>query len=126
MSKFAIFDVKEWPVVKIEYNNIPKDLTEFEDYLKGFNLLYQQNRKFNLLIDATNIGKVPVFYGVRQAFFMSENKEYTKKYVNKVAIILMSDGLMNMLKSVLNLNNQDCDIQTFKDINNAKQWLKLP
>jgi len=44
MSKFAIFDVKEWPVVKIEYNNIPKDLTEFEDYLKGFNLLYQQNR----------------------------------------------------------------------------------
>ena len=124
MSKFAIFDVKEWPIVKIEYNNTPKDLTEFEAYLEGFNILYQQNRKFNLLIDATNIGKIPVFYGVRQAFFMNENKEYTKKYVNKVAI-LISNGLMNMLKSVLNFNNEDCEIRTFKNINDARHWLKL-
>lgn len=125
MSNFAVFDVKEWPIVKIKYNNIPEDSTEFEAYLEGFNMLYQQNKKFNLLIDATNIGKVPIFYGVRQAFFMNENKENTKKYVNKVAILLISDGLMNMLKSVLNFNTQDCEIRTFNNTNNARQWLNL-
>ena len=58
MTEFAVFDVGRWPIVNVKLSGVPEDMIEFEDYLKGFDLLYEKKREFSLIIDSAEIGAI--------------------------------------------------------------------
>jgi len=123
MTDFAVFDVSKWPNVHIKLTGVPENLEEFEDYLEGFDLLYGKKKKFNLIIDSSDIGNVSMYYIARQAFHMHSNEEKTKEYVGKVALVITAD-LMTTLSNVLfSIRKPVCKINTFKSVEKAEEWV---
>jgi hypothetical protein len=120
---FAVFDVKTWPIVTVTLEGEPQDSEEFEDYLSGFDLLYEKKRNFSLLIDATNIGTVQPFYVIRQAFHMHQKETETKKYVKKVALIITNDFAVKLLNTLFAMRKPVCKTEIFKNTREAKEWL---
>ena len=106
MTEFAVFDVSKWPIVNVKLSGTPEDMTEFEDYLKGFDLLYERQRIFSLIIDSTDIGLISAYYIARQAFHMHSNEDNTKKYVKKVALIITSVSVRKLLNGLFQMRKQ--------------------
>ena len=83
MTEFAVFDVGRWPIVNVKLSGVPEDMIEFEDYLKGFDLLYEKKREFSLIIDSAEIGAISAYHIARQAFHMHSNENNTKNMLKK-------------------------------------------
>lgn len=124
MTEFAVFDVSKWSIVNVKLTGVPEDMTEFEDYLKGYDLLYEKKLIFSLIIDSTNIGLISAYYIARQAFHMHSNEENTKKYVKKVALIITSDSVRKLLNGLFQLRNPVCEVKIFKCLDDCHQWIK--
>ena len=123
MSEFAIFDVSKWPTVNLKLSGSPESLEEFEDYLSGFDLLYNKKKKINMVIDATDIGNVHLYYIARQAFHMHANELNTKKYVNKIALVVTSKITTKLLNSLFSMRKPVCSTKLFKTIGDANTWI---
>lgn len=123
MTDFAVFDVSNWPVVHVKLTGVPEDLEEFEDYLSGFDLLYDKKRQFNMIIDSTNIGNVSMYYIARQAFHMHNNEDKTNKYVNKVALVVTTDFTTTLLNALFSMRKPVCETELFKSVEEAKEWV---
>lgn len=124
MTDFAVFDVRKWPIVNVKLSGVPEDMTEFEDYLKGFDLLYERKRKFSLIIDSTDIGSISAYYIARQAFHMHSNEDNTKKYVKKVALIITSVSVKKLLNGLFQMRKPVCEVEIFKCLDDCHQWIK--
>ena len=124
MTEFAVFDVGKWPIVNVKLSGIPEDMTEFEDYLKGFDLLYERKRKFSLVIDSTDIGSISAYYIARQAFHMHSNEDNTKKYVKKVFLIITSVSVRKLLNGLFQMRKPVCEVEIFKCLDDCHQWIK--
>lgn len=124
MSEFAVFEVKSWPLVYLKLSGVPNNIEEFESYLKGFDLLYQQKRKFNLLIDTTYIENVSPYYIVRQGFHIHNNEEKTRNYVQKVALIIVHDFVKKIVNRLFSMRKPVCEFQIFDNIKEARNWIK--
>jgi hypothetical protein len=123
MTEFAKFNLKKWPIVEVTLNGIPSDYQEFEYYLQAFDLLYGKKKKFNLLIDATNVGNVSFVYVARQAMHMHQNEDKTKKYVSKIALIINSQFAKNLLKSLFQHRKPVCETKIFKLTESGQKWI---
>ena len=123
MTDFAVFDVKKWPDVHIKLTGVPQNLEEFEDFLEGFDLLYGKKRKFNLIIDSSDIGNVSMYYISRQAFHMHINEENTKKYVGKVALVITADFMTTLLNTLFLIRKPVCKVEIFKSVGDAEEWV---
>lgn len=124
MTEFAVFDVGKWPIVNVKLSGVPEDMIEFEDYLKGFDLLYEKKRKFSLIIDSTEIGAISAYHIARQAFHMHSNENNTKKYVKKVALIITSDSIRKLLNGLFQMRSPVCEVEIFKCLDDCYQWIK--
>ena len=123
MTDFAVFNVSNWPVVHVKLTGVPEDLEEFEDYLTGFELLYGKKRRFNLIIDSTDIGNVSMYYIARQAFHMHSNEEKTNEYVDKVALVVTADSVTTLLNALFSMKKPICETEVFNNICDAKKWI---
>ena len=124
MTEFAVFDVGRWPIVNVKLSGVPEDMIEFEDYLKGFDLLYEKKREFSLIIDSTEIGAISAYHIARQAFHMHSNENNTKKYVKKVALIITSDSVRKLLNGLFQMRKPVCEVEIFKCLDDCHQWIK--
>jgi hypothetical protein len=124
MTEFAVFDVGRWPIVNVKLSGVPEDMIEFEDYLKGFDLLYEKKREFSLIIDSTEIGAISAYHIARQAFHMYSNENNTKKYVKKVALIITSDSVRKLLNGLFQMRKPVCEVEIFKCLDDCHQWIK--
>ena len=123
MTDFAVFDVCEWPIVNVKLSGVPEDMTEFEDYLKGFDLLYQKNREFSLIIDSTDIGVISPYYIARQAFHMHSNEDNTKRYVQKVALVITSVSVRKLLNGLFQMRKPVCKTEIFCCLDDCYDWI---
>lgn len=123
MTDFAVFDVSKWPDVYIKLSGVPENLEEFEDFLEGFDLLYGKKRRFNLIIDSSDIGNVSMYYIARQAFHMHRNEEKTREYVGKVALVITTDFMTTLLNTLFSLRKPACKVEIFKSIEEASEWV---
>jgi hypothetical protein len=123
MPDFAVFDVSKWPVVHVKLTGVPEDLEEFEDYLSGFDLLYGKKRRFNMIIDSTDIGDVSMYYIARQSFHMHSNEDKTKEYVDKVALVVTADFTTTLLNALFSMRKPVCETELFKSVEEAKEWV---
>lgn len=123
MREFAIFDVSKWPVVIIKLKGVPKDLEEFEDYLQGYQMIYEKKQNVKFIIDASEIGHVSLYYISRQAFHMITNQNETEKYVRKVAIILKHQFVKKLLSTLFSLKPPVCHTEVFETFEDANSWL---
>ena len=124
MSKFAVFCLKEWPIVNLKLSGSPEDSEEFEDYLKWFEMLYEKGRKFKLMVDTSDIGSISYYYISRQAFHMYNNEHNTEKYIKKVGLVIKSEYVTNLLQTLLQWKEPKCEIKIFEDKKNCKEWLE--
>ena len=125
MVNFAVFDVTKWPVVHVKLTGIPRCVEDFEDYLTGFDLLYENKQCFNLIIDSTDIGQVSMYYIARLAFHMHSREDKTKEYIGKVAIVVTTDFVTTLLNALFLMKKPVSETVIFNNIIEAKDWVIL-
>ena len=123
MSNFAKFDVRKWPTVYVNLKGSPKDVEEFEDYLQGFDMLYEKKRKFNLIVDASNLGKMSMYYVTRQAFHMHSSESKARKYVDRIGIVIVTKKITQLLNILFSMKKPACEVKIFKNIADAESWV---
>ena len=109
---FATFVDKYQPAVIIKFNAKcgETDDLQFQEYLNKFQTLYEQNETFNVLLDGRDVESFPITYAMKHAGFLLKNKELTKKYIKKSAIILNNQTLKNILDIVFSIYTPESDM----------------
>ena len=101
---FAEYDYSQFPVVKVNFNNVEND-DDFDKFLEEWLKLYIQKKDFTFVFDTRNITSVPIKYSFRMAEFIKEIKKEEYHYLQKSIILINNTFVKQMLNLILNLQS---------------------
>ena len=83
------------------YENIGNDIyyfklynikqNEYDHFIYNFNSLFNKKKNLKIIFDLSDVSIQDFLYSKQILNFMKENKEKTKKYIDKTAIIIPND-----------------------------------
>ncbi len=112
-----------WKVL-VRFNGAPKNDIDVQDYLKKIDFVYQRDKPFAILYDASKI-TIPSTSAIeQQVTFMRQKDSATRKLVRCCAIVAPSAILVKILQAMFLLKKPACKLQIFKTMKEAKDFLK--
>lgn len=112
--------------VKVTFQGVPQTENDIPNYLSLLDQIYAEERKFLILYDASNIGRVKFSDIKKQADYMFKRKEVTKKYMVRAAIVMTSTTARAALQVLFKIRKPISPFRVFKTIEEAKKWLICP
>lgn len=123
-ESFATFDKSEPPFVKVSFRGIPSGDSEFREYLAQMSSLYADERKFFLLLDAREMGRVPMKYVLLQARFMKENEHNTERWTERSAVVVTGEKTRSLIDVLFSMSPPVRPVRLFASHAEALEWLK--
>lgn len=123
-SHFATFDKSDLPYVKVSFRGVPSGESEFREYLTQMSALYGDGRKFFLLLDAQELGRVAMKYVLLQAKFMKENEHNTAQWTERSAVVVSGEKTRSLIDVLFSLSPPVRPVKLFEDRKDALAWLK--
>lgn len=101
----------------------PAEYSDVQEYLDFISSLYQKKNEFCILFDASQVGHVPRKYLNMQVNFMRDNKQNTRKYMKKAAIVLTSPLTKALLDIIFRLCPPSTTVKIFGNKRSAWKFL---
>jgi hypothetical protein len=114
--------------IVVQFNGIPKNDDDIYSYLRTLDNIYKKERKFLILYDARNVGMVSLKLLRKQATYMKDREELTKKYMVRAAIIV-SHAIKPVMHFLFTLKKPSIPCKIFTDLGAGQSFLresKLP
>jgi len=109
--------------VIVRFEGTPTD-SELDQYLNEVNDIYEQNKPFYILYDATNIGMLTPPQILRQVHFMRNRDLDSRRLIKKCAIVISSMFARNALDGIFRLKPPACPVGIFSSEKEAKDYLR--
>lgn len=122
-AEIKVKDETELTKVIVRLRGIPKD-NEMEQYLDYLNSVYQANKLFLIIYDASDIGMLSLSQIHKQADFMRSRDAETRRLIKKCAIVLTSAWARTALATLFTLKPPACDLKVVDSMEEARKFLK--
>jgi hypothetical protein len=125
MNEFATFDYRRFPrYLQVIFHGAPADSAAFQEYINGLEHMYTHKEPFSLLFDASQLSlKIAPEYMVQQALYMKQSEPQAKAYLKKVAIVISSQLVRNLIHCLFQIHKPVSDTEIFTDKKSALRWL---
>lgn len=112
-------------VIYLRYTAKPASMEEFEAYLNALKHLYSSKKPFSLLIDTRRFpaGMISWSYLKRQAEFMQESENLSRRYLRGVALVVTSPWVKTLIQTLFLIKAPVSPTQTFHDSRAAEKWV---
>ncbi len=111
--------------VTCTFTGITSCESNIASYLQSMDAVYKQNKKFRLLYDARKIKElIPYKYISQQAKFMRDRDAETTVLIDRCAIVIKSETIRFLLKTLFKLKKPACPLYIFTDMKDACTYLK--
>ena len=113
-------------IVTCTFTGVPATKENITSYLLSIDTIYKKKQKFILLYDARLIKKSTITFDhiCRQAKFMRDKDEETRKFVEMCAIVICPET-KSILKLLFRLKQPACKLKICTDLNTANNYIKL-
>jgi len=102
-SRWASYDVSNFPSVQIYFNSKIRNDQEFQQFLDDWENLYRRKEKFILYFDTTDVGMVSMKYAFRMRSFIRKLKEEYPPFLEKSYIKVNSKWVRFLLSIMFKL-----------------------
>ena len=123
MKKYATFDSRNFPIVKIVFTGNQATNENFPLYLDEIKEIYNLKEKVVLIFDATNAIIPGISYQIMQANWLKENKDLMVNYCLGTVYIIQSIIIRNILKAIFTIQKQPVDYIVCKNLEEANDWI---
>jgi hypothetical protein len=110
--------------VAVIFTGAPATDVTCTEYLKLLEEVYAKNSKFFILYDARRLGSVPWSQIMKQANFMKEKEDLTRRLMVRAAIVVSSSFARFILKSLFKIRKPAAPLQIFMELDAAKTYLR--
>ena len=86
-------------IIYFKFKNINDN--DFNNYIKIFDKAYLNKNNFKVLFDLSEISIYDTVYSREQLNYMIKNKENTEKYLDKTAIYIKNNIIVNLLNVLI-------------------------
>ena len=93
-------------------------------YLSEMATVYADKKPFQVLYDATEVGRLPLYTIQKVAAFMRRFDDLTRLYLQKCAITISSEWARAALTTLFIIKVPACPLKTFTTVGEAKTWLR--
>jgi hypothetical protein len=123
--QFGIKSCDDMIKVIVRLEGVPKDDEGITSFLTQLDAVYATNRPFVCLYDVRAVGKVPASVLWTLASYLRKKDDQTRKRLLRCAVVFAPLSIAKKLfKSLFVFRPPACPLQTYEDIELAKEWLR--
>tara|TARA_Y100000591_G_C21456867_1_gene508812 strand:+ start:34 stop:465 length:432 start_codon:yes stop_codon:yes gene_type:complete len=100
---FADFNTDKFPFVFVTFSESLNTEEEFDEFLKGWLLLYHNRKDFIFIFDTRNMKNISPKYCIKIALFIRKLKKQPYHYLQKSLIIINDNRIKRLLDMVFSL-----------------------
>jgi len=120
---FARYNVDEFPIVKVQMNDVPKSNYDFYLFLKKWEILYKNKKDFSFIFDTRNVGVPHIKYSIAMCNFIKKLKKEPYHYLQESIILINNNKIKWLLEFIFTIQspvapvyiyNTDTDLDSIK------------
>lgn len=100
---FAEFNTDKFPLVFVTFSESLNSEEEFDEFLRGWLLLYHNRKDFIFIFDTRNMKNISPKYCIKIALFIRKLKKQPYHYLQKSLIIINDNRIKRLLDMVFSL-----------------------
>ena len=100
---FAEFNTDKFPLVFVTFSESLNSEEEFDEFLKGWLLLYHNCKDFIFIFDTRNMKNISPKYAIKMTLFIRKLKKEPYHYLKKSLIIMNDNRIKRLLDMVFSL-----------------------
>jgi len=110
--------------VFVRFDNAPSCMEDVTGYLDKIRTIYDRNKPFVIIYDATNIAILEHKYLQAQISFMREQVERTKDLMVRAAVVVNGPVMRIFLNTAVFLVQPPvCEMEVYNDLQSAKRFV---
>ena len=102
---FCVYDYSKFPIVKVTFDGIIYNESDFALFKDQWKALYKDKRKFKFIFDMEGMGLINPYWSYRVASFISELKKEPIQYLEQSTIINVKSYVSYLLKIVFTVQS---------------------
>ena len=102
---FCVYDYNKFPIVKVTFDGIIYNESDFALFTDQWKALYRDKRKFKFIFDMEGMGLINPYWSYRVASFISELKKEPIQYLEQSTIINVKSYVSYLLKIVFTVQS---------------------
>ena len=102
---FCVYDYSKFPIVKVTFDGIIYNESDFALFTGQWKALYRDKRKFKFIFDMEGMGLINPYWSYRVASFISELKKEPIQYLEQSTIINVKSYVSYLLKIVFTVQS---------------------
>jgi hypothetical protein len=110
--------------VVVRFSGIPSCERDIDEYFSFMEDVYARDQPFLALFDISQVGFIPLSDAKRQAAFMREKDEITRRIMKRAAIVSTGVITRSVLNVIFAIKKPACDICVFDTLDRAQQYLR--
>jgi hypothetical protein len=126
-SPFCKFGIKESDDrirVFIKLQGVPQDDSDIASFLHQLDNVYKTKKSFVCLYDVRAIGRIAPSVLWTLASYLRKKDDETRERLLRCAIVISSAFAKKILDSLFVLKKPACPLETFSNMESAKEWLR--
>jgi hypothetical protein len=110
--------------VIVKFENSPGCVADVQQYLDKLKIIYDAQKPFIILYDASCIGWLSWEHIMLQADFMKDMEGATKHLMKRAAIVVSGSVARGLLKALFAIVKPACPLEIFNNVKDARTYLK--
>ena len=102
---FCTYDYSEFPIVKVIFDGMIHDESEFTLFTEQWLKLYEDKKEFTFLFDVKYMSMVNPYWCYKIASFIGEIKKQPTQYLQRSTIINTNQFIMYLLRIVFSIQS---------------------
>lgn len=115
---FSEYNYDDLPNVKVTFNEGPKSLEEYDDFINKWFELYDKKENFTFIFDTTNMKNPAYKYALKMSQFIKKLKKKDIQYLEKSIILINSNNIKYLLDGIFLIQKPVAPVYIY-NINNG-------
>lgn len=109
--------------VRVSFRHHPEREEEFQAFLTDLSRLYQDQKKFSLLFDTTNLGVLPLRYVTGLGQWITKHRPDAQQFLEKSAVRIEHPGVRVFMKALLLVAPPSAPLEIFESLQGCVDYL---